>query len=75
VDATPEPDPRDRVIEQAVEILRQHTPDADGWCRGCIYAWGRLTFFEQCAQAQWASAVRAAYAEGRLGDGPATPSA
>ncbi len=72
MDATPAADSPDRVIAFAAEVLRQHTPDRDGWCRGCLALWGRLVFFEQCTQVQWAEAVHAFYAEGRRDDRPAS---
>jgi hypothetical protein len=50
----------DRVIAAAAEVLRQHTPDADGWCQGCLSVWGRLAPFP-CGQAKWAAAVRKTY--------------
>ncbi len=59
MDATPAPDPRDRAIAYAAEVLRQHTPDRDGWCLGCLDLWGRLVFIDQCTQAQWVAAVHA----------------
>jgi len=69
VDATPAPDPPERVIAYAAEVLRQHTPDRDGWCRGCLDLWGRLVFIDECTQARWAAAVHAAYVQERH-DGP-----
>jgi hypothetical protein len=50
----------DRVVAFAASVLRYHTPDADGWCLGCLTFWGRLAPFP-CQQARWALAVRAAY--------------
>jgi hypothetical protein len=55
------PDEASRLLARAAEVLRQHLPDADGWCVGCVLLWGRLVFYEQCTQAQWARAVRLAY--------------
>ncbi len=62
-----------RTLAAAAEVMRQHTPDADGWCRGCLALWGRLMLIEQCTQLQWAVAVRAAYVQGRRGDRLASP--
>jgi hypothetical protein len=55
-------DATDRVIASAASVLRHHTPDPDGWCRGCLALWGRLAPFP-CEQARWAMAVHAAYNE------------
>jgi hypothetical protein len=55
----------DRTIVAATDVLRTHRADADGWCLGCLAAWGRLVFFEQCTQVQWAAAVHAKYLSGR----------
>jgi hypothetical protein len=38
----------------------QHTPDAVGWCAGCLTLWGRLAP-SPCESARSAAAVRAAY--------------
>jgi len=74
VDADPaDREATERTLAAAAEVLRQHTPDADGWCLGCLAQWGRLVFIEQCTQVQWAAAVRAAYGQGRRGDWPASP--
>jgi len=74
VDADPAArDATDRVIAAAAEVLRQHVPDADGWCLGCLALWGRLVFIEGCTQVQWAAAVRAAYGQGRRDDRPVPP--
>ena len=54
----------ERVLAVAGEVLRQHRPDRDGWCTGCLILWGRLAPFP-CATARWAAAVRAAYADPR----------
>jgi hypothetical protein len=59
-------DPADRdgvrqLLTAAAEVVRQHTPDADDWCLGCLALWGRLVFIEQCTQLQWAAAVHARY--------------
>lgn len=62
MDSDPPADPRDQV-EFAGEVLQQHTPDRDGWCMGCMNLWARLVLFDQCTQAQWATAVHAAYTE------------
>jgi hypothetical protein len=63
VDADPaDRDAMERLLGAAAEVLRQHTPDQDGWCRGCLNTWGRLVLMEQCTQAQWAAAVHATYA-------------
>jgi hypothetical protein len=48
-------------LAAAAEVLRQHVPDADGWCLGCLAVWDRLVFIEHCTQVRWAAAVRAAY--------------
>lgn len=50
----------DRAIAAAAEVLREHTPDADEWCRGCLSLWGRLAPYP-CEQAKWAAAVRETY--------------
>ncbi len=71
VDANPAPDPRDRVLAYAADVLRHHIPDRDGWCRGCSDLWGRLVFIDQCTQVQWAAAVEAAYGGAWREDGPA----
>jgi hypothetical protein len=63
----------ERTLAAATEVLRQHTPDADGWCLGCLNIWDRLVLWEQCTQAGWAAAVHAASIEGRLDDRPASP--
>jgi hypothetical protein len=64
------PDEASQVLATAVEVLRQHFPDADGWCMGCLGLWGRLVFHEQCTQADWARGVRVAYlAQARYGNG------
>jgi len=49
-----------RLLAVAVAVLRQHRPDAEGWCWGCLNVWGRLATFP-CETAKWAAAVRAAY--------------
>jgi hypothetical protein len=49
-----------RLCAAAAEVLRQHAPDEDGWCTGCLGLWGRLVPFP-CESAKWAAAVRAAY--------------
>jgi hypothetical protein len=71
VDRTPAPDTPDRLIAAATEVLRQHGPDAEGWCRGCLSLWGRLVTFEQCTQAEWVAAVHTAYQDGSHDDRPA----
>lgn len=53
-------DDRERVIAFAASVLRDHVPDADGWCLGCLSLWGRLAP-HPCEQAKWATAVYAAY--------------
>jgi hypothetical protein len=64
----------ERVRAAAAEVLRQHTPDSDGWCRGCYTLWGRLVLIEQCTHAEWARwAVHAATVELHGGEGPASP--
>jgi hypothetical protein len=75
VDADPAArDVTERVLAAAAEVLRQHRPDGDGWCSGCLAVWGRLVFFERCMQVAWAAAaVRAAYMQGRRDDRPAPP--
>jgi hypothetical protein len=55
---------RDAMLATAAEVVRQHLPDADGWCLGCLTFWGRLVFIEQCTQLKWASAVQAIYGSG-----------
>jgi hypothetical protein len=61
VHTTPASDPWDRAVASAVQILlRDHTPDAEGWCRGCLTIWGRLVSFDHCTQARWATAMLAA---------------
>jgi hypothetical protein len=60
-------DPADRadtapMLAVAAEVLRQHAPDADGWCGGCLTLWGRLAP-HPCETAKWAAAVRAAYTD------------
>jgi hypothetical protein len=49
-----------RVLAAAADVLRQHGPDAGGWCTGCLTLWGRLAPFP-CETARWAAAVQAAY--------------
>jgi hypothetical protein len=51
-----------RVLAAAAVVLRQHRPDAGGWCSGCLTLWGRLAPFP-CESAMWAAAVCAAYAD------------
>jgi hypothetical protein len=51
-----------RLRTAAAEVLRQHTPDEDGWCTGCLGLWGRLVLFP-CESVRWAAAVRAVYAD------------
>ncbi len=65
-------DPRDRVVAFAVEVLRQHRSDADGWCTGCLCLWGRLAP-HPCTQWQWAAAVHAAYTADSADDDQAPP--
>jgi hypothetical protein len=55
-------DATDRVISSAAAVLRHHTPDADGWCQGCLRLWARLAW-HPCEQAKWATAVHAAYTD------------
>jgi len=50
-----------RTLAAADAVLRQHVPDADGWCLGCSALWGRLVLIEQCTQRRWAAAVHAGY--------------
>ncbi len=52
----------ERTLAAAAEVARQHVPNRYGCCVGCSALGGRLVFIEQCAQIQWAEAVRAAYA-------------
>ncbi len=74
MDADPaDRDAIERVLAAAAEVLRQHAPDRDGWCRGCLDTWGRLVFSEQCTQAQWAAAMYADYWDARRDNGPAAP--
>jgi hypothetical protein len=54
-----------RTVAAAGEVLRQHVPDADGWCLGCSASWGRLVLIEQCTQLEWATAVLTRYGGGR----------
>jgi hypothetical protein len=61
---TNDPAGRDAILAAAAEVARQHVPDADGWCLGCLALWGRLVFIEQCAQLKWATAVHATYSGG-----------
>jgi hypothetical protein len=72
VDIDPAPDPQARAIAYAAEVVRQHTPDPDGWCTGCLNLWGRLTPYP-CTQVEWAAAVHAADVDGRGGAGPGSP--
>lgn len=58
------------MLAAASEVARLHVSDADGWCVGCLAAWGRLVSVEQCTQLQWAAAVQARYGTGR----PSAPS-
>jgi hypothetical protein len=51
-----------RVLAVAAEVLRQHAPDVDGWCAGCLTLWGRLAPFP-CEMTKWAAAVHAAYTD------------
>jgi len=57
-----DPDGVARVLAAATDVLRQHTPDAGGWCSGCLRLWGRLAPFP-CESAKWAAAVRATYTD------------
>jgi hypothetical protein len=61
---TSDPAGRDAMLAAAAEVERQHVPDADGWCLGCLALWGRLVLIEQCTQLTWAAAVYAAYGGG-----------
>lgn len=51
-----------RLLAFADSVLRHHTPDADGWCYGCLSRWRRLAPYP-CETVKWANAVRAAYTE------------
>lgn len=74
MDADPAaPDETSRVLRAAAEVLRQHLPDTDGWCLGCVALWGRLVFHEHCTQAQWARAIYAAYGRQPWNDGDGRP--
>jgi hypothetical protein len=72
VDTDPAPDPRDRTTAYAADVVRQHTPDPEGWCTGCLNLWGRLTPYP-CTQAEWVAAIRAADVDGRGDAGPGSP--
>ena len=50
-----------RTLAAAAEVVRQHVPDEDGWCVGCLASWGRLVLIEQGTQRQWAVAVYVRY--------------
>ena len=72
----PTTDGIERVLANAATIARQHVPDRDGWCVGCLQVWGRLVSYP-CTQAEWAAAVFAAPDLGGRSDhdppGPAGP--
>jgi hypothetical protein len=68
---TNDPAGRDAILAAAAEVARQHVPDADSWCLGCLALWGRLVFIEQCTQLKWATAVQVTYSGG---DRPTSPS-
>jgi hypothetical protein len=50
-----------RLLAAAGEVTREHRPDADGWCQGCLRLWSRLAWYP-CEQASWAAAVAVAAA-------------
>ena len=45
------------MLAAAAQVLRLHTADRAGWCRGCSALWGRLVSVDQCTQVAWARAV------------------
>lgn len=53
-------DAAERMLAAAADVSRQHIPDGDGWCAGCLDLWARLAPFP-CLQAQWAAATQAEY--------------